>query len=317
MSLPSISIITPCLNRAQFIREAVESVLEQGYPDFEHIVMDGGSTDGTLEILREYPHLRLSSEPDRGMYDAINKGLHLARGEIIGLLNSDDRYTPDCLRLVANVFVQHPEVQAVVGGAAIFLDEVGQRQIVRSNPTIQPDEFWFRVIVGSPVSNAWFFRREVFRQVGWFDTSYRYVADREFLIRLGLTDIRPVPIPHVLYLYRCHPGSATLTSLDSRSAERGLLRMKVLDETIRMLENFLNQETIPCRIRVHLRHAHSEQCYKLTATALYHRRRREALYGIKQGWRYDVGWPFVFIRLLFSRLWKEFHSRITGALALK
>lgn len=308
MSRPRISIITPCLNRAQFIRQAIESVLAQEYPYFEHIVMDGGSTDGTLAILREYPHLRFYSESDHGMYDAINKGIGLAEGEIVGLLNSDDLYAPDSLALVAESFARHPGAQAVVGGAEVFLDESGQRRVIRSTPTIQADEFWFRVVVGSPVSNAWFFRRELFREVGGFDTSYRYVADREFLIRLGLFGVRPVSIPRTLYLYRCHPGSATVTSLDSRSPERGLLRRKVLSENIRMLESFLNQRALLPSVRFHLRYAHSEQCYKLAATALYHRCWKEAGYAIKQGWRYEPVWPLLFLKLLFVRLQRGFSS---------
>ena len=82
----------PCLNRVNLIREAIESVLAQDYPNFEHIVIDGGSTDGTLDVLREYRHLKLISEPDNGLYDAVNKGIRLAQGELIGWLNSDDVY---------------------------------------------------------------------------------------------------------------------------------------------------------------------------------------------------------------------------------
>ena len=80
-----ISIVTPCLNQSKFIVEAVESVLEQEYPNLEHIIVDGGSTDGTLEELRRYPHLTVMSGPDRNLYDAFNKGLRSARGDIIGM----------------------------------------------------------------------------------------------------------------------------------------------------------------------------------------------------------------------------------------
>ena len=85
-----LSIITPTLNRAHFLEEAIESVRAQDFPDCEHLIVDGGSTDGTLEMLARHPHLRVVSEPDRGLYDALNKGLRLGSGEIVGLLNSDD-----------------------------------------------------------------------------------------------------------------------------------------------------------------------------------------------------------------------------------
>lgn len=302
MTLPRISIITPCLNRARFIREAVESVLAQEYPILEHIVVDGGSTDGTLEILQEYSHLRLISEPDGGMYDAINKGLELAQGEVIGLLNSDDLYAPGSLHQVAKAFAQHPQAQAVVGGAEVFLDEGGQRKVVRSNPTIQPEEFWFRVVEGSPVSNAWFFRRQVFDIVGSFNTTYRYAADREFLIRATLAGIRPVPIPQVLYLYRSHRDSATLSNADSRLRERGLFRIKILLEGIRMFESFLENGEIPANVRKHLRRAHGERCYKLTTTALYHHRFRLAAQAMKHGIHYNHFWLATFVLLTLRRL---------------
>ena len=93
--LPIITIITPSLNRAKFIEEAIKSVLNQDYPPVEHIIMDGGSTDGTLDILNSYSHLTVISQPDHGMYDAINKGIRMAKGNIIGIRNSDDYYEPN------------------------------------------------------------------------------------------------------------------------------------------------------------------------------------------------------------------------------
>ena len=95
MNQPLISIITPSYNRAEMIREAVESILVQDYPSMEHIIIDGGSTDGTLSILKQYPPLKIRTEPDNGIYDALNKGLGIANGEIIGFLNTDDFYTQD------------------------------------------------------------------------------------------------------------------------------------------------------------------------------------------------------------------------------
>ena len=93
--LPTITTITPSLNRAKFIDEAIKSVLNQDYPHVEHIIIDGGSTDGTLDVLALYPNLKVISEPDQGIYDAINKGIRMAKGDIIGILNSDDYYEPN------------------------------------------------------------------------------------------------------------------------------------------------------------------------------------------------------------------------------
>ena len=116
---PRLSIITPSLNRARYIEEAIESVLRQNYSDIEHIIIDGGSTDGTFEILARYPHLKTISEPDNGMYDALNKGLNIATGEIVGFLNSDDVYAENIFLLVVKQF-ENPEIQATAGRARFF-----------------------------------------------------------------------------------------------------------------------------------------------------------------------------------------------------
>src|SRR5687768_6412703 len=106
------SIITPSYNRASLIQNAIESVMAQNYPHLEHIVIDGGSTDDTLELLSSYPHLHVLSEPDRGVYDALNKGLSIAQGEIIGQLNTDDYYQSDIFQKIQDYFDKNPEVDA-------------------------------------------------------------------------------------------------------------------------------------------------------------------------------------------------------------
>src|SRR5260370_131957 len=117
----SVSVITPCLNGAGYLAEAIESVMAQRFPHIEHIVVDGGSTDRTLEVLRRYPHVRVISGPDRGMYDALNKGLTLARGDIIGVLNSDDCYAADALAPIGETF-RDEDTMALVGEAGFFLE---------------------------------------------------------------------------------------------------------------------------------------------------------------------------------------------------
>src|SRR5262245_7113023 len=104
MQLPTISVVTPSFNQAKFLRANIDSVLSQGYPHLEHIVIDGGSTDGSVDILRNYNHLRWISELDRGQTHALNKGFRMATGEVIGWLNSDDTYCPDVLREVGQKF---------------------------------------------------------------------------------------------------------------------------------------------------------------------------------------------------------------------
>lgn len=306
MTCPLISIITPCLNRADFISEAVESVLAQNYPNFEHIVMDAGSTDGTLDILRSYPHLHVVSEPDRGMYDGINKGLRLAHGEILGLLNSDDLYAEGCFDSVAAAFDQHQDALAVVGGITTFSDGPDGKIQLNRIPPIEADDLWYRLIQGAPVTNAWFFRPGVFKKCGYFDDRYLYSSDRYFLIRLALDGgVRPVPIHLTLYHYRQHSGSATISDLDSRTLEYGNKRMEVLQEDIGALEEFLARAELPGEVRRRMRREHAERCYRLTATALYHHRLRLALASAWRGWRKNFLWPLIFSEMAFRRLQKE------------
>jgi glycosyltransferase involved in cell wall biosynthesis len=309
MSPPSITIVTPSFNRAGMIREAIESVLAQAYPSIEHIIVDGASTDGTLEALREYPHLQVISEPDSGMYEAIDKGLRMARGEIVGLLNTDDLYVPGAFSAVADAFAAHPEALAAVGGAEIFSTPAGGPEPLETYPPIGPGEFWYRVIEGHPVTNAWFFRSEVFERVGVMDTGYRFSADREFLIRAALAGVRPIPIPMILYRYRQHPGSATISAERSRDAKRGSQRLLVIEEGMRLLEGFLGQDGVPADVRGQLRHAHSVTCYRGAATSFYHRRFRMGFHAIRQGLRYDPLWSVVFLRRAWHRLLQEFGLR--------
>src|SRR6202023_1011578 len=102
-ALMKISIITASLNRKEFIGAAIESILAQNYPDFEHWIIDGGSSDGTLVFLSHYPHLKVLSEPDRGVYDAWNKGIDRAKGDFISFLNSDDVFAPGAFKSCAKI----------------------------------------------------------------------------------------------------------------------------------------------------------------------------------------------------------------------
>jgi len=104
VSTPKITIVTPSFNQGNFIDENIQSVLTQNYPNFEHIIIDGGSIDGTVDILKKYSHLKWVSEPDRGQASALNKGFRMATGDVIGWLNSDDSYLPGTFEVVARAF---------------------------------------------------------------------------------------------------------------------------------------------------------------------------------------------------------------------
>lgn len=307
MTAPEFSILTPCLNQEAFIGEAIESVLRQGFPSFEHIVVDGGSTDGTLRLLGRFPHLRLVSEPDRGMYDALNKGLRLARGRIIGLLNADDLYADGAFRSVREAFARQPDSPAVCGAADVFAGEFAAGRFLHRIPPVGEADFWPRM-VDTPVTNAWFFRPALFAQVGEFNPTYRYIADREWFIRAALVGVHPLPLHQVLYHYRQHSGSATISAEDSRRRERGLRRIAVLTEDLHMLGSFLDRRDLPPEARAAIRRSHSQRAYRLAATALYHRLLRQAASAAWRGFRREALWPFIALRMAARRLAQEFSA---------
>lgn len=221
---PTISIVTPCLNRAATIEAAIASVAAQSYPALEHIVIDGGSTDGTLDILARHPHLRVVSEPDRNLYDAINKGLALSQGDVWGLLNSDDELKPGALAAVARAFETHPEADMATGGAEIV--EAGRAILVHNDERLkalgEPG-----IVAGIALTNSRFMRRRFMERVGTFDIRFPVMADKDYLMRALLLHPRNVVLPDVVYRYLRHPGSLTMSGSDIR----GKLAAEALDLT--------------------------------------------------------------------------------------
>ena len=178
----SISVITPSFNQARFIRATIESVLEQGLCGVEHIVVDGGSTDGTVEILKEYGHLKWVSEPDQGQADAINKGFAMSTGQIIAWINSDDVYAPEALRKVREFFTARPEARIVCGNTVVF-DEDGQVMLHRP-PKLEAQCLRHPWRHGSSVfQQGTLFRREVFAEFGPLNIELHYGMDYDLFLR--------------------------------------------------------------------------------------------------------------------------------------
>lgn len=183
MSEPLVSIVTPTLNRAEYLGATLRSVRDQTYRRIEHIVVDGGSNDGSLALLKEHEGtygLRWTTEPDRGMYDAINKGMRDAAGEVLAYLNSDDLYLPWTVATVVEYFDTHPDVGFVFGDA-LNVDESGAQTLVLQPP------FDLRSIRRSAflVQPTVFWRRQAFQVQGPFDASFKLVADCEYWMRAG------------------------------------------------------------------------------------------------------------------------------------
>lgn len=230
MTSPLLSIVTPCLNRSTLIAPAIESVQHQDYPCVEHVVMDGGSTDGTLEVLRLYPHLDVTSEKDHGLYDALNKAIRHARGEVVGQINSDDLYEPRVFGAVMQTFAAHPEADAVVGGALVFEDTPSGAVVRQTFPPFTAQDYLRRATREACCINAWFFRRRVYDRIGLFSGDYAMASDRDFLLRFWQAGCTFVPLNLPVYRYRYHRGSLTINDY------RSLGTVKMLEENLRLAQ---------------------------------------------------------------------------------
>jgi glycosyltransferase involved in cell wall biosynthesis len=222
-SLPTISIVSPSLNQGVYIREALDSVRMQDYPPIEHLVIDGGSSDCTLDILRsrdgtavwEYLHWR--SEPDRGQSDALNKGFLAARGDVIGWLNSDDRYRPDCFRHVAREFADNPDVDIVYGDST-WIDSAGRVLTIRRETPFRPFILRYHRVLCIPTASL-FFRRRIIDAGHLLNEDLHYAMDFDFLVRLALAGYTFRHIPRLLADFRVHPKSKSCSATQKQLEE--------------------------------------------------------------------------------------------------
>jgi glycosyltransferase involved in cell wall biosynthesis len=206
--LPSITIITPSFNQGRFIEQTIQSVLDQRYPNLEYIVVDGGSRDETIDILKRYDgRLRWISEKDTGQSDAINKGFRMAKGEILAWLNSDDIYLPGALEKVGRYFAEQPGVMMVYG-EGYMLDERGN--VKCRFPFTEPKfDLWKLIYFGDYVlQQSTFFRRSVFDAIEMLDESLHYTMDWDLFIRIGKR-FRVDYIPEYLGAIREHGEAKT------------------------------------------------------------------------------------------------------------
>jgi glycosyltransferase involved in cell wall biosynthesis len=215
---PRVSIVTPSYNQEQFIEETMRSVLLQNYPNLEYIIIDGGSTDGSVDIIRKYePWLTYwVSEPDDGQADAIKRGFERASGDILAWLNSDDTYEPGAIEAVVEHFRANPGARLVYG-EGWYMDSSGNRlrpcRFVRST---FPDNYIYNK---DPIlQQAAFWRRELWQDVGPLNASLNWVFDWDWFIRAHRTK-RFHYLPGFLASYRVHPDAKTRTDDVKRRLE--------------------------------------------------------------------------------------------------
>lgn len=182
-----ISILTATYNSEKTLRDTMESVLRQGYKDYEYLIIDGASKDGTLDIVKEYEpkfegRVKYISESDNGIYDAMNKGIRMATGDVVGILNSDDFYTSDdALQRIADAFGQN-DIDATYGDIHYVNDDDLTKMVRYYSSAVFKRSFMRFGLM--PAHPSFYCKREVYEKYGSFDTSYRIAADFENLLRL-------------------------------------------------------------------------------------------------------------------------------------
>lgn len=189
------------------VKNAIESALAQGSENVQHVIQDGGSCDGTLELLAEYPHLEVISEPDCNLYDAWNKGIARAHGDIVCILNSDDILPAGAFNAVRRAFAENPNTDLVSGPVELVnLGEhsgrlIGTPEMLRLR---QQD-----ISAGLPLTNGRYFTKRLLENVGDFDTRYSAWSDRQYLMRVLLSGAKNTIVSAPLYRYTSHEGSLT------------------------------------------------------------------------------------------------------------
>lgn len=203
-----VSIITPCFNSAKFIERTIKSVLNQSYKNIEYIIIDGGSNDGTVDIIKKYENKisYWSSEPDKGMYYAINKGMYLAKGEVVAYLNSDDIYYPDTLKKVISLFQARSDIDFVYGKLN-FINKDDSKLYTLTYPIFNLDLFKSSnySMIGQPSS---FWKRDLMKKVNYFDVSFTLASDFDFFIKCGMRG-KFFFTPEILAAFRIHSSQLT------------------------------------------------------------------------------------------------------------
>lgn len=176
-----ISVLTPSFNSGKYIDRAIQSVLDQDYDNYEHIIADGGSKDETLEIIKKYDHLIYVSEPDKGQSDAMNKAFKMSSGEIIVYLNADDTFESNAFSSIVQAFKDSPAADMIIGNL-IFTDLTTHILRIPSVKYLEILQYWRNLFPNNPVS--YFYKRHVQEQIGGYEVTDHYTMDFDFLLKV-------------------------------------------------------------------------------------------------------------------------------------
>lgn len=238
MSVPHLSIVTPSYEQREYLRETLDSVRRQSHPDVEHVVVDGGSTDGSVDLLADYAEahggadgyrLRWVSEPDRGQSHAVNKGVEMATGEWVGWQNSDDLYRPGAFETFARTVERTPDADVVYGDLDI-VDREGRR--VATKYHTRPSAFVQRHWSLFTATQCTFLRRSLFRELGGLDESLEYAMDVDLFWRLIESDAELAYVPRALGAHRRQPASKSTVAGRAMNKEAAAVTRRYTGESV-------------------------------------------------------------------------------------
>lgn len=246
MNYPKISIITPSYNQGKYLEDTILSVLGQNYPNLEYIIIDGGSTDNSVEIIKKYEPQLTSwiSEKDNGQSDAINKGFTKATGEILAWLNSDDMYMPGVLNKITSYFDKHHHHPVLLMGECIhFTDFLGANKVWGSNVVKKQQE--------SDLSNidyiiqpSTFWNRKAFEITNGVETTLNYTFDWDMYLKMKQSNVQFITLNSILSLYRIHDSHKTGTGGNHRLKEIGYISKIYSPNKYHILHQLLSKESI-------------------------------------------------------------------------
>lgn len=300
-----LSIVSPCFNPGPLLAQTVDSIRRQSGPPVEHVICDAASTDGTpawLASLGPRAGLVWRSEPDRGIYDGLNKALALASGDVIGWLNCDDLYPDGVLAEAMAAFSADPALEIVCGDAELFQVVEGRERTIRVDRHYRGER-----LVASPENlrithlNACFFRRSLLERGGTFDTRYRIVADRDYLFRLMALAPKSRHLDRVTCRYRVHPGSTTMSRLKP-DGTGAIIEPddRLWEEFSALCARYLSQRDVNIEIRQWCRVMLLSATATISVSALARRDARALLVQAIRAMPHDARWPL--------RVWRRWRA---------
>lgn len=244
---PLISVVTPVYNGERYIENAIKSVENQSYGHCEHLVADGNSTDGTVDILERHPSVEYVSEKDDGLYDALNTTIEMANGDFICWVNADDLLAKGALESLVKAYTCNPDTDFVAGNSELFREEDDKQVRVRGYDFTSPKKFSKGEIThdGSAICGC-LIASDLLDNIGLFESEFEVAGDIEFLLRLASSELNCAKIDRVVYRYRGHEASLTFGDGDL-----GGVSKRGSEEVVRFLPEYIHNKDVPKTVRAH------------------------------------------------------------------